>query len=130
MSNDPSNIITMTNNQIKISGEKAISFNDLVSEKKDQLVVVCFFAMWCAPCRRLTGMLRQIATDFQNAIFLKVDVDENIDFARRFHISGIPDVHLFLGMDDQKQPNEVDSILGLDNSEMREIISKHIPSLN
>ena len=99
-------------------------FNDFIS-KAEGLVVVCFWAQWCAPCRRLTGMLPQMAAECSKVKFVKVDVDENPELAEKYQITGIPNVFLFKGIDEKGVPLKVAEIQGLDNTGMRDAIEKN-----
>lgn len=97
------------------------AFNETMKSKQG-LVVVTFWGQWCGPCRRLTGMLPQVASDSKDVSFIKIDVDDNPELALHFNIIGIPYVILFKGMDGN-EPKKVAEILGLDNAELRKAIS-------
>jgi|SRR5579872_1738643 thioredoxin 1 len=43
---------------------------------REGIVVVDFYADWCPPCRQLGSTIEQIAPEFQNVTFLKINVDE------------------------------------------------------
>jgi thioredoxin 1 len=76
------------------------------------IVLVDFFAMWCAPCRRLTPILEQVAEEFQGRVKIgKVDIDQEQATAAQFEVSSVPTMILF------KDGKEVDRILGLRNLE-------------
>ena len=100
------------------------AFKTLVEQSND-LVVANFWAQWCAPCRRLAGMLPQMASENPKVKFIKIDVDDNPELAEYYGISGIPNVRLFKGVDSQKGPIQVDEIQGLDNTALRDVILKH-----
>jgi thioredoxin 1 len=88
--------------------------------KAGVLVVANFWAQWCAPCRRLAGMLPQIASENPKVKFIKIDVDENPELAEEYKITGIPNVRLFKG-----SPEAIAEIQGLDNAALRDAIAKH-----
>jgi thiol-disulfide isomerase/thioredoxin len=88
----------------------------------DGLTVVIFFAQWCAPSRRLTGPLPQLALENPKVTFIKIDVVGNADLAEYYKISGIPNVRLFKGRDAQKEPIQILVIEGLDNIALREAV--------
>ncbi|MBT2515670.1 thioredoxin [Arthrobacter sp. ISL-30] len=59
-------------------------------------VIVDFWAVWCAPCIRLSPELEQLAEDYNDKVeVVKVNVDENPKTAAEFGISSIPAVYLF-----------------------------------
>ena len=64
----------------------------------DQLVLVDFWAAWCAPCRMLTPTVEAIAEKYAgNARVVKLNVDENPSISQRYGIKGIPTLILFKG---------------------------------
>ena len=42
-----------------------------------QLVVVDFTATWCGPCQRIGPKFVEMAGEFTDCVFVKVDVDQN-----------------------------------------------------
>lgn len=74
----------------------------------DQLVVVDFWAAWCAPCRALSPILEQLADEFDGkAKVVKLNVDENPKTSGEYGITGIPNVKFF------KNGKVVEDIIGL-----------------
>ena len=63
------------------------NFNDLIMNGK---VLVDFFATWCGPCKMLTPILEELASDRSDTKIVKVDVDECEGLARQFGVLSIP----------------------------------------
>lgn len=59
-------------------------------------VVVDFYADWCAPCRQMKGLIKELAGDLDGrAEVLKVDVDASPEIASRFGVKSIPTLLVF-----------------------------------
>ena len=67
-------------------------FDEVTSEG---IVVVDFFANWCGPCKMLAPVLEEMADEYKQVKFVKVDVDQDVDLARRYGIQSIPNVIFF-----------------------------------
>lgn len=102
-----------------------IDFEAQVIQGSDnRLVVVDFWAPWCAPCRRLKPMLEKLAEEYQGRFFLvKVDADANKNLTLRYGVRSIPTVKAFL---DGKLIDEFSGALS--EAYVREFLEKYIPS--
>ena len=64
--------------------------------KGDKPVVCDFFATWCGPCKMLAPVMEEVSAKYADkAVFVKVDVDENMQLAARYGIMSIPLVAVF-----------------------------------
>lgn len=72
-------------------------FDEII--KNATVPVVCdFFATWCGPCKMLAPVMEQVSDEMDGkAIFLKVDVDDNMELAGRYSIMSIPLLLVFKG---------------------------------
>ena len=66
--------------------------------KSETLVIVDFWAPWCAPCRIVGPILDEIAEENDGKVkVVKVNVDENQALSQRYGIRGIPTMMFFKG---------------------------------
>ena len=64
-------------------------------------VLVDFHAEWCAPCKTMNPILKNIKEKFgQELKIIKINIDNNQPLANKFQVRGIPTFILF-------QDNEV-----------------------
>jgi thioredoxin 1 len=78
-----------------MASEAVISLNEsnFQSEIKnsDVPVLVDFWAEWCGPCRMLTPILDQLASERAGQVKIaKVNVDESPSLAQQFNVRSIP----------------------------------------
>ena len=67
-----------------------------IIHNENKLVLVDFWAEWCAPCKMLAPILEEISKDLEEKILVcKVNLDENQDLASEFSIKSIPTLLLF-----------------------------------
>ena len=69
-------------------------FNELINS--DTPVLVDFYATWCGPCKTMSPILDEVATQVQGkAKIIKVDVDKNQQAAAAYQVRGVPTLILF-----------------------------------
>ena len=67
--------------------EEVISSNDMV--------VVDYWAEWCGPCKSFGPVFEKVSEDFPDAVFAKVDTENQQEIASMFQIRSIPTLMIF-----------------------------------
>ena len=58
--------------------------------------VVDFSATWCGPCKKISPIIDELATEYEGRVIIgKCDVDEADDLTSRFGIRSVPTVLFF-----------------------------------
>lgn len=71
------------------------------------LSAVKFTAEWCAPCKRLEGIIVKMEKEFPNVKVYTVDIDNLTKLAQKYKIMSVPSVLFFNG------EKEVNRVVGL-----------------
>jgi thioredoxin 1 len=70
------------------------NFEELLNDGKP--LVVDFWAEWCGPCRMLSPIIEELASEYAGRVNIgKIDVDNNHETVTRFGIRNIPTVLFF-----------------------------------
>ncbi len=63
--------------------------------RDNNLVIVDFWAPWCGPCRSFAPIYEQVSEKHPDAVFAKVNTEEQHDLAAYFEIRSIPTLMVF-----------------------------------
>jgi len=65
-------------------------------QTKNKIVLVDFWAAWCAPCRIMAPILNEVAAELPEGYRVgKVNIEEYQSMAQRFNVRNIPTLILF-----------------------------------
>lgn len=77
---------------------KDITGSDVLTlQKEGKKILLDLWASWCMPCRSLIPRLEALDGQYSDIEFVKVNVDENRDFAMAHGIRSVPTVIIFNG---------------------------------
>jgi thioredoxin 1 len=90
--------------------------------ESDKVVLVDFWAPWCAPCRMVAPILEALDEEYDEKVVIgKVNVDENVQIAGKYNIRGIPTLLVF------KNGQVVEQMVGASTREnIARMIDKHL----
>jgi thioredoxin 1 len=79
-----------------MSTVKHLTAANFDAETSKGIVLVDFWAEWCGPCKMLSPILDQVATEVAGtATVCKVNIEESQDLAVKYKIANIPAIFIF-----------------------------------
>ncbi|WP_133129647.1 thioredoxin [Legionella yabuuchiae] len=69
------------------------NFESVIDE--NQIVLIDFWAEWCAPCKQFAKVYEKVASQFKEVIFAQVNIEEQAELAEMFQIRSIPHLVVF-----------------------------------
>jgi thioredoxin 1 len=109
------------NHQRHLLKLKDKDFNKEVLES-DKVVLIDFWAPWCAPCRMMEPVIEQLAAEYDGKAKVgKVNVDEETGLAQQFQVMSIPTIVL---MKDGKVINQLIGVRS--KAELESLLSSNL----
>ncbi|GAB5412301.1 MAG: thioredoxin [Chlamydiales bacterium] len=85
------------------------NFEEMTGKGK---TLVDFYADWCGPCKMLTPVLEEVATELKGKVVVaKLDIDKSQALASKFQVTSVPTLILF------KDGAEAGRLVGLRDAE-------------
>ena len=66
------------------------NFDDLLA--KHELVLIDFWAEWCAPCKDFTKVIEKISPDYPEFMFGSINIEDEKELTEEFNIRSVPAV--------------------------------------
>jgi len=83
--------------KIKVDFEKSLSvneFRELITS--DKIVMVDYFAKWCAPCKVMEPFLDDLSEEYRdNLKLIRIDYDQNLPLVKSLGVQGLPVIQLY-----------------------------------
>jgi len=77
-------------------------------QTKNKVVLVDFWATWCAPCRMMAPVLNDVASELTgNSLVGKINIEQHQSLAQKFKVRSIPTLILF------KNGTEINRFVGI-----------------
>ena len=105
---------TKTHLEEVVTSENIKKFTEdtFTKEISSGVTLVDFYADWCGPCRMLTPVLEQVASDLKGkATVAKLDIDHAQKVASTYQVTSVPTLILF------KNGKEAGRLVGLRDAE-------------
>jgi thioredoxin 1 len=83
-----------------VGSTKAVTDASFTSDvlQSETPVLVDFWAEWCAPCKKVSPLLEEIANEMGDKVrIVKVNIDENPETARAYRVMSVPTLTVFKG---------------------------------
>ena len=64
-------------------------------KSENELLLVDFWAEWCGPCKSMHPIFSRMAKKYKSVRFVRVNVDNAQDIARRYGVQSIPTFIMF-----------------------------------
>jgi thioredoxin len=89
------NLPLVTENQEPLSQGMSKKDYDLLLAK-DKIVLIDFYADWCAPCKKMAPYLAEMKEEYAGKVeIVRIDADKNLELCRALGIDALPVVYIY-----------------------------------
>jgi len=107
-------MVKIKNTPMVADHEKVLTLTDKNFQQltKNKVVLVDFWATWCAPCRMMAPVLNAVASELPDKSLVgKINIELHQALAQKFKVRSIPTLILF------KNGSEVNRFVGIKSKE-------------
>ncbi len=90
--------------EVNTANEPALTTDELSTEayeallKSDKIIVVDFYAEWCAPCKKMAPYLTEMKETMKDKVeIIRIDADKNPSLCRLLKIDALPTIFVYKG---------------------------------
>ncbi|GAU99854.1 hypothetical protein RvY_10794 [Ramazzottius varieornatus] len=102
---------------VKIVTDKS-DLEKILKDAGGKLVIIDFSAKWCGPCKNIHPKYTALSSQYSDAVFLTVDVDDAEEIAAAYDVSSMP-TFVFV-----KNGKSVERFSGANPTKLEEMINK------
>lgn len=96
------------------------NFSDFIRHS-DLPILIDLWADWCGPCKMMAPHFQQVAQDYPQVVFAKINTEENPRLSAAFNVRSIPTLVLM------NKTDEIARISGaLRSSELKQWLDQHL----
>ncbi|KAJ4720403.1 Thioredoxin-like protein [Melia azedarach] len=107
-----------------VKKKTAQEIQELVRGERNVPLIIDFYATWCGPCILMAQELEMLAVEYEsNAMIVKVDTDDEYEFARDMQVRGLPTL-FFISPDPKKDAIRTEGLIPIQM--MRDIIDSEM----
>jgi thioredoxin 1 len=69
-------------------------FKQLINTE-ERIICAKFTASWCGSCQQIQPLLNKLELEYNNILFVKIDIEKNEELAEKYKISSLPSFVFF-----------------------------------